>query len=100
MRKDDDGAAGAVCAGLVLALWSVAGCHPGSFPVVPEVTASADTPALTAGIPCQAAAALKARCQSCHAAQPTLGAPMPLVTWDDLQQPAPSDPSKPTWKVA
>jgi hypothetical protein len=38
------------------------------------------------GIPCAVDAVLKARCQSCHGASPTFGAPDPLVTLADLQK--------------
>src|SRR5262249_47471344 len=42
-------------------------------------------------------AMLGAKCQSCHAAMPIDGAPMPLVALADLTKPAVSDP---TMKVA
>jgi copper type II ascorbate-dependent monooxygenase-like protein len=41
------------------------------------------------GLPCDVDAVLKAHCQTCHASQPQFGASVPLVTWDDLQKPAP-----------
>src|SRR6185295_8192572 len=34
------------------------------------------------------------KCQTCHAAKPLYGAPMPLVTYEDTQAPAKSDPSR------
>jgi hypothetical protein len=34
---------------------------------------------------CDVEPVFRARCQSCHASQPQFGAPMPLVTYDDLQ---------------
>jgi hypothetical protein len=100
MRKDDDGAAGAVCAGLFVLLCSVSACHQGRFSAVPDEAEGTVSSVGAAGIPCGAAAALRDRCQGCHSAMPTLGAPMALVTWDDLQKPSPSDPGKTTWQVA
>jgi hypothetical protein len=46
------------------------------------------------GLPCDLANLLQTRCASCHGANPTAGAPMPLVTYDDLKAPSPSDPKK------
>lgn len=45
-------------------------------------------------LPCNVAQVLADHCQSCHGPTPSFGAPMSLVTWDDLQRPAPSDPSQ------
>ncbi len=42
---------------------------------------------------CSAQVVLKAHCQSCHGAQPLAGAPMPLITWNDLQAPSKSNVS-------
>ncbi len=36
------------------------------------------------GLPCDIASTLQSYCVSCHATAPTGGAPMPLVTYDDL----------------
>jgi cytochrome c551/c552 len=46
------------------------------------------------GLPCDVDAILQAHCQQCHAPKPVFGAPMPLVTWDDLHAPLKSDASK------
>lgn len=35
-------------------------------------------------LPCAVQQVLQARCQQCHAASPIFGAPMPLVSWADL----------------
>jgi hypothetical protein len=35
----------------------------------------------------------------CHAAEPVLGAPMPLVTADDLHRPAVTQPARPVWQM-
>ncbi|MBK8259113.1 MAG: hypothetical protein IPK82_41460 [Polyangiaceae bacterium] len=45
-------------------------------------------------LPCDVDAILGQHCRSCHAASPIFGAPMPLVTLDDLHAPLKSDPSK------
>lgn len=46
-------------------------------------------PALDAGphLPCEVDAVLKARCQGCHGAPPTQGAPFPLVQQADFLAP-------------
>lgn len=46
------------------------------------------------GLPCDVAKILATSCQSCHSAKPVYGAPMPLVTYDDLHAPLKSDPTK------
>src|SRR5688572_4370802 len=38
-------------------------------------------------------AILGRNCAGCHGSQLLAGAPMPLVTWNDLQQPAKSNPA-------
>jgi cytochrome c551/c552 len=48
----------------------------------------------TAGLPCDVDDILAKSCRSCHASAPKFGAPMPLVTHDDLHAPLKSDPSK------
>lgn len=48
----------------------------------------------SAGLPCDVGDVLASNCRSCHAASPKFGAPMPLVTYDDLHAPLKSDPSK------
>ena len=50
--------------------------------------------ATTTGLPCDVDAVMKSRCQGCHGAVTQYGATMSLVSWDDLQKPAPSDPAK------
>jgi hypothetical protein len=44
------------------------------------------------GLPCEVDKVLDASCRACHARPPKFGAPMPLVTWEDLDAPSPSDP--------
>jgi hypothetical protein len=47
----------------------------------------------TGPIPCGVTQALGTHCTKCHGATPIGGAPMPLITLDDFQQPAKSMPS-------
>lgn len=46
------------------------------------------------GLPCDVDALLKEKCQTCHASEPKFGAGTSLVTWADLQKPAPNDKNK------
>lgn len=63
-----------------------AGNAPSSSPVI-------------GSLPCEVATIVSARCQSCHAAQPRLGAPMPLVTFADFHRAAVSDPSHQVYEL-
>ncbi|MCB9732708.1 MAG: hypothetical protein H6745_08880 [Deltaproteobacteria bacterium] len=45
-------------------------------------------------LPCDVVDLLVTKCQSCHGETPRAGAPMALVTWDDLTAKSPSDPTK------
>src|SRR5262249_15522712 len=45
-------------------------------------------------LPCDVSTVLATNCQSGHGAPPLFGAPMPLMTFEDLHAPAPSDPSQ------
>ena len=59
-----------------------------------EETTTGETTDTPAGdLPCDVDMLLATRCRSCHA-DPPIGAPMPLLTLDDLLAPTPSDPSK------
>ncbi len=51
------------------------------------------------GLPCDVSALLAKHCQSCHRTPPVGGAPMPLLTYADLVNPAKSDPSKHMYDV-
>jgi mono/diheme cytochrome c family protein len=46
------------------------------------------SPAGPSHLPCDVDQVLEANCRQCHGAEQKFGAPMPLVTWDDLQAPA------------
>ncbi len=51
------------------------------------------------GLPCDVAAVLQARCQTCHGAMPLFGAPMPLVTYADTQAPSRTNASRKVWQA-
>jgi hypothetical protein len=42
------------------------------------------------GLPCNVDTILAKNCRKCHSDPPQYGAPMPMLTWDDLQKPAPA----------
>ena len=46
------------------------------------------------GVPCDVATVLANQCLSCHGATPSGGAPMPLVTYDELTAPSKKDASQ------
>ncbi len=46
------------------------------------------------GVPCDVATVLANKCLSCHGATPSGGAPMPLVTYEELTAPSKADPAK------
>jgi Copper type II ascorbate-dependent monooxygenase, N-terminal domain/Copper type II ascorbate-dependent monooxygenase, C-terminal domain len=50
-------------------------------------------------LPCDVDAVLQANCRSCHSATPQFGAPMPLVTHEDLTAKAVSNPSKKVYEL-
>jgi Copper type II ascorbate-dependent monooxygenase, C-terminal domain len=45
-------------------------------------------------LPCDLRDIFKLQCQSCHGNTPLAGVPMALMSWEDLEAPAISDPSK------
>ncbi len=53
---------------------------------------------LSSGLPCEVEEVLAERCQTCHAAEPIAGAPMPLMTWRDFQKPSVTDPEQTVWQ--
>jgi mono/diheme cytochrome c family protein len=53
-----------------------------------------------AGLPCEVEAVLRAHCQSCHSAPPVAGAPMALLSYEDLISPARTDASRRVVDVA
>jgi hypothetical protein len=50
-------------------------------------------------LPCDVDAVLRAKCQGCHGTTPLFGAPMSLVTYDDTQKPAISNPALKVWQM-
>jgi hypothetical protein len=63
---------------------------------------SADQAVLAAdpnGLPCAVDDVLSRKCRMCHQNPPLYGAPMPLLTWDDLHGPARSTPSKKVFEL-
>jgi hypothetical protein len=67
---------------------------PQPWPTLDPAPRETDGGCVTGGLPTEVANILGARCTSCHARAPMYGAPMALVSLADLQQPAPSTPSK------
>lgn len=56
-------------------------------------------PSTGPGLPCDVREALESRCWTCHGATPE-GAPMSLVTYENFQAPAASDPDRPVHELA
>lgn len=50
-------------------------------------------------LPCDVGAILTAHCGECHGEETAFGAPMSLVSWEDLQAPAPKTKGKKTFDV-
>lgn len=60
-----------------------------SGPALPASDAGGVTPGATSNLPCDVSALLSKSCGSCHGSPTAFGAPMSLVSWDDLAKPAP-----------
>ena len=52
-----------------------------------------------ASLPCDVAQILTKHCGECHGEETAFGAPMSLVTWEDLQAPAPKTKGKKSFEV-
>ncbi len=50
-------------------------------------------------LPCEVSKVLATHCSGCHGEVPRFGAPMALVTWEDLQAPARSEPGRPVYEL-
>jgi hypothetical protein len=61
--------------------------------------ATAPTAAGASTLPCDVDTVLVGHCQQCHSNPPQYGAPMPLVTYADLQAPSHSNPSFPVYQA-
>jgi hypothetical protein len=83
---------------------TVSGGAPGAAGVSANTAGAASIPGATAAgtaaavpaneiLPCNVSQALASHCQTCHAATPIGGAPMPLVTFVDLHKPAVTQPT-------
>jgi hypothetical protein len=65
---------------------------PGTIaPVAPD--------GVTGALPCDVDAILATSCRKCHDASPKFGAPMPLVTAEDLHAPAKSNPAQHVYEL-
>lgn len=53
-----------------------------------------------AALPCEVSRVLAANCQNCHGATPQFGAPMPLMTYDDMAKASPKNASVKTSAAA
>src|SRR5262245_58885708 len=76
-----------------------AGCGddaPGAGPKGGGAAGSGGSAASPAGLPCAVERLLRERCQQCHGGPTAFGAPMSLVTRQDLAGPSFSDPSAST----
>jgi hypothetical protein len=73
---------------------------PGLPDAAPADAASDGAPPVTSSsLPCDVDAVLASNCRQCHTAPPRFGAPMPLVTYADLEAPARSDPTKKVYEL-
>ncbi len=73
---------------LALAAAPLSGCSGPSGPADGPDAGPACPPGPTVGdLPCDVAAVLMARCQTCHRQPPLNHAPWPLLTYEDTQQP-------------
>ena len=50
-------------------------------------------------LPAEVDAVIEVRCRRCHSDPPREFAPMPMVTWDDLQAPAPGNGDEPVYRA-
>ena len=72
---------------------------PAAVPMAGSASPAPVAPTATGTMPCNVSQTLKANCQTCHAATPIGGAPMPLVTYADLQQPAKTQPAMKVYQL-
>lgn len=74
---------------------AIAGCGPLAVDT-PDAGALVAEPGR---IPPDVAEVLKLRCQPCHSDPPQRYAPMPIVTWEQLHGPSPSDPERSVFEM-
>ena len=89
----------AACSGATSAISSGPDVSDGGASVDGGTTSADGARTGPTGLPCDVEKVLAAGCQSCHAASPIYGAPMPLVTRADLLAPAKTDPSKKVYEL-
>ena len=93
----------AVVAAVVGGAGAAAACGGSTLDATPGTDGGASSyeggsvPTGPSGLPCDVDDVLARRCRDCHFDPPRFGAPMPLITWDDLHAPSKSDPSKPVY---
>ena len=51
-------------------------------------------------LPADVDAVFAAKCRSCHGDPLAFGAEFALLSWEDTQAPAPTEPERPIWEVA
>jgi hypothetical protein len=66
----------------------------GATDATTPITSLGSTP-----LPCDVEVVLNGHCRSCHQSPPVNAAPMPLMTWEDTQRAAISDPSKKVYQL-
>jgi len=76
-------------AAAVIAIAALGGCNESP----PSGGGTARASLGSTPLPCEIQEALRLGCQSCHARSPIAGAPMALVTWEDMMAPAISNPN-------
>jgi hypothetical protein len=98
------GVAGAAGGGAPVSGAAAAPANPASAPAASQPGSSAEFPGLTTATPgggsfCSTIGVMRSHCQTCHGASRQFGAPMSLVTYDDLTKPAFSDPTKKVYQL-
>ncbi|WP_394845240.1 peptidylglycine alpha-amidating monooxygenase [Pendulispora brunnea] len=73
--------------------WGMCACGDGQNATSPNGNDGGVSNDVSGGrhLPCAVDEVLARNCRSCHSNPPSYGAPMPLVTWDDLQARAKTD---------
>src|SRR5262245_23762991 len=87
---------------LTLILFSTlatAACNGGGVDTTGSGGSGGNGGAAAGGLPCDVNAILAANCQSCHAATPVYGAPMPLITHQDLTRAAVSNKARKVYEL-
>ena len=81
-------------AAAVIAIAALDGCDSSRSGETPPGSGGTARASLgSTALPCDIQEALRLGCQSCHASTPIAGAPMALVTWEDMMAPSVTNPS-------